>query len=343
MVERSVVVMGAPLTFKINGPAPDEASAAIEAAIARVRALDDLMTTWRPEGELELVNAGLSREGAARRGVPLSPALAAYLVEALDWAKRTEGLFDPTLGALIDAWGVKSGGRIPGTQELASARAVSGHERALVDSGEGEDLAPRVRAEAAGLAFDLGAIGKGMALDAAAEVLRDHGIDSALVDFGGQVLALGPPDGAPGWLVGITHPADRQRAVLEIPLSRGSIATSSNVERGLVVDGVAVGHILDPRSGRPAPTRASVSVLAPTATAADALASALAVGGAAEAAEIVEREGGSWLVLEPSEEGSTLRCLASSDLSDHCAVLRGRAFLNSGRSPHPRDPQETHQ
>jgi thiamine biosynthesis lipoprotein len=343
MVERSVVVMGAPLTFKVQGVSRVEASAAIEAAVTRVHALDDLMTTWRPEGELALVNAKLADRAAAERGVPLSPELAAYLVDALHWARKTRGVFDPSVGSLVDAWGLQSGGRVPTPDELETARAASGFEHASVEPGPGGDLAPRLRSEVAGIAFDLGAIGKGMALDAAAEVLRAHGIESALIDFGGQVLALGPPLDAPAWIVGITHPEKRQQMVFEIPLARGSVATSSNVERGLVVDGVSFGHILDPRTGRPAVTRASVSVLAPTATAADALASALIVGGIEETAGIVAREGGSWVLLEPSEDGEAPLCRASTDLSDHCADMQRRVFPHSGRSPHPGDPQETDQ
>ena len=143
--------------------------------------------------------------------------------------------------------------------------------------------------------------------------------------------------------MGITHPEDRERVVFEVPLSRGSLATSSNVERGLVVDGVAVGHLLDPRTGRPAPTRASASVVAPTATAADALASALAIGGPGEAADILAREGASWLLLEPGSGEASPLCRASSDLAIYCAAARGRASTHSGRSPHPGDPQETEQ
>jgi thiamine biosynthesis lipoprotein len=129
------------------------------------------------------------------------------------------------------------------------------------------------------MTLDPGGLGKGYALDAAAGVLRARGFPVALLDFGGQALALDPPPGEPGWSVALSHPRRRDEAALSLVLARASLATSGNVEHGLVVDGRPLGHLLDPLSGRPAPFRGSASIVAPTGARADAYSTALFVMG----------------------------------------------------------------
>ena len=129
------------------------------------------------------------------------------------------------------------------------------------------------------MGIDLGGIGKGIALDAAARVLRNRGVRRALLDFGGQVLAIGRPEGAPGWEVGIADPEDRGRAVAVLRIAGHSVATSANGERSVPTPHGTVGHLLDPAEQRPARFAGSVTVAAPDATSADALSTALFVKG----------------------------------------------------------------
>jgi thiamine biosynthesis lipoprotein len=133
-----------------------------------------------------------------------------------------------------------------------------------------------------GMALDPGAIGKGYALDAAARVLRARGVTVALLDFGGQVLALGAPPGAEAWEVDIAHPLRREQAALTLRLRDASASTSGNSERHVVVGGRTLGHIVDPRTGMPTSRNGSVTVIAPTATEADAVSTAMFVMGPKE-------------------------------------------------------------
>jgi thiamine biosynthesis lipoprotein len=331
-IRRARYVMGTRLEIRLYS-SPDSRQngiEAMEAAFARVRELDDLLTTWRAEGKLARLNRALEEPQAARTGVPVPQPLADALDRALRWSRRTDGLFDPTLGSLTAAWDLRGKGRIPEPAELAAARARSGHDRVSVR----QDHAGRSRVvtEVPGLRFDLGGIGKGLALDAAAEVLRARQHRAALLDFAGQIMAVGPPPGREGWLVRIAHPADRRCPGLSLILDRGSLATSSNAERARTRNGETLGHVIDPRSGRPTKTRASASVLADSATAADALASALMVGGA-DAGSTVERYGGEWLLLDPGDNDSPgLRCTSSAGLAPR---LRGPASSSFDCPPPP--------
>ena len=291
-IVRGRYLMGSPCEIRAFGDDAERTGAAIEAALDRIAALEDVMTTWRPDGELARLNAAC-RNAPAR--VPVSTDLARALAGAREWAVRTSGAFDPTTGALVSAWGLREGGRVPTDDEIARAVALTSWERFEVDVA-----ASRVSC-AAGVELDLGGYGKGLALDDAAAVLREAGIESALLNFGGHVLALGAPPGEPGWIVELAHPVTRDRAVAELVLHDASFSTSSNAERGFTIGRKHFGHVLDPRTGRPAPWRAAVSVVAPSAAAADALSTALLVAGRHRAAGLLPR-GCEFVALEPRGE-----------------------------------------
>jgi FAD:protein FMN transferase len=291
-VVRGRYLMGSPCEIRAFGEDAERTGAAIEAALDRIAALEDAMTTWRPDGELARLNAVCAKEPAR---VVVSADLARALAGAREWAARTEGAFDPTIGALVSAWGLREGGRVPADDEIARAVARTSWELFEVDVASSS-----VRCSA-GVELDLGGYGKGLALDEAAAVLREAGIESALLNFGGQVLALGAPPGEPGWIVELAHPLTRDRAVAELVLHDASLSTSSNAERGFTVGRKHFGHVLDPRTGRPAPWRAAVSVLAPTAAAADALSTALLVVGP-DRAEALLPPGAEFVALEARGE-----------------------------------------
>jgi thiamine biosynthesis lipoprotein len=119
--------------------------------------------------------------------------------------------------------------------------------------------------------LDLGGIGKGFALDRAAVILRSRGVSSFLLDAGGQVLAAGRPPGEEGWLIGVVEPSRRERPSLSLLLRDASAATSGNSQRA--------GEILDPSTGLPVAGAGSATAVAPDATSADALSTALFVLG----------------------------------------------------------------
>ena len=245
--------------------AVDEAGAAKAAAAAldAIAAVEDRLSTWRPDSELSRANAA----GEAR----LSPALASALAAALELARATGGAFDPTVGPLVEAWDLRGAGRIPGARALEQARTLTGHERVRLDGLE-------LRLPPGGW-IDPGAFGKGLALDAAVAALREAGVDAALIDFGGQLAALGAPPGESGWRLGLADPRDRGRSVATVRVRDAFVSTSAQAERGRLVDGRLLGHVLDPRTGRPAERRGGATVVAPTGIAADAWSTALLVLG----------------------------------------------------------------
>jgi thiamine biosynthesis lipoprotein len=268
-VKREAYLMGTLLRASVEAPDRPAGLAALERAFAEVRRLEDLLSTWRPDTELARLNA-------TPVGAPFaaSTELVGLLQEARRWRDATEGAFDPGLGALIDAWDMRGPGRRPSPAELASARGATGLVLFEVDPSSGT-----VRRTRAGAWIDSGAFGKGAALRGARVVLEDAGVRSALLDFGGQVLAIGLSAGESGWSVAVAHPARRSQPAAVIRIADASASTSGQSERGVELEGCRVGHILDPRRGLPVPAWGSVTVVAADPLVADALSTGLFVLG----------------------------------------------------------------
>jgi thiamine biosynthesis lipoprotein len=198
----------------------------------------------------------------------ISPELARDLKQAYLCSRETGGAFDPAVGPLVDAWGLRSTGRFPAEGELAAALKSSDPANFRISSVGIERLDPHARIEEGGF-------GKGVGLDEAASALRGVQIASATLDFGGQVLILGKRESE----VSIASPEQRDQVLLTLTVGPGSISTSGNSEHGLKVGGREIGHILDPKTGRPAAFNGSVTVVAPTGAEADCLSTGLFVMG----------------------------------------------------------------
>lgn len=293
-LEREAWVMGTRLTLQIPGPSA-VALEASEAAFSAVRRMDDLLSTWRDD-------ALLARANRAPVGAPapVPPALRSLLLEAESLATATGRAFDPTVGALIDAWDLRGRGRLPDSAALRDARAASGPAAVtLTDEG-------MIRRVAAAW-LDSGGFGKGAALRCAARALTAHGVESARLNFGGQILAHGAPPGRDAWDVWVAHPSRRDHPVATLSLRDESAATTGQSERGVTVGGARFGHVLDPRSGRPVPAWGSVTVLHRDPLVADVLSTALFVMGPDSGLAWAERHAVAALVLIDTPAGLLVR------------------------------------
>jgi thiamine biosynthesis lipoprotein len=306
--ERRVAVMGTTFDVAVRAPRREDALAASEQVIAEVRRVENLLTTWRSDSPLALLNAA-----PAGKEIALNPELSSVLAAVVAWANATQRAFDPTVLPLVRAWDLRGAGRIPSHDELATALAATGPDRFRFDP---------VQATAARLnpfaGIDEGAWGKGYALDRAADRFEAVGGKDALFDLGGQVLARGKDAGGKDWTVPIAHPRQRGRPVVVLALPNLSASTSGNSERGREVARRRVGHLLDPRTGEPARDFGSVTVLAPSALVADVLSTALFVLGPHEGLALSARlrlAGTRNEVLFLAEHGEGLEAVASPGLT----------------------------
>jgi thiamine biosynthesis lipoprotein len=255
--------MGTWLRLEVEGADRAQALEASERAVRAVEATEARLSTWRDDSELARLNRSPVGEAFA-----LSPETARDLALARELWRATDGAFDPGIGGLVRAWGLRSGGRQPGAGELAALLEARGLASLALEGTSARRLHPLLELEEGGF-------GKGVALDAAVRELAASGVEHALLDLGGQVALVGRR----ATVVELADPRDRGRPVLALELESGSLSTSGNAERAVTVGDTRIGHILDPRTGEPARDFGSVSVLAADATTADVLSTALYVLG----------------------------------------------------------------
>ena len=257
-----VVPYGTPLAYALA-----------ESALDEIDRLEDQLTVYRDTSEVSRLN-----RLASEMPVAVEERLFGLLELAFRLWQETEGAIDITNGALTKAWGFfRRCGRVPSPSERQQVLTQIGMRHLVL---ERETRA--VRCLQPGLEINLGSIGKGYALDRAASMLRDDWGLSAAVLHGGHssIYALGsaPGDGR-GWPVGVQHPWDAERRLAMIRLRDKGLATSAATFQHVEFHGRKLGHILDPRTGWPAEGMASVTVIAPTAAEADALATAFFILG----------------------------------------------------------------
>ena len=260
-VERTHPAMGT--AFRIIVYAADSAQAVkeIERAFVRVDSLERIMSDYRSDSELNRLSQTAGRDTF----VSVSPDLWRVLCSAQRLSRRSAGAFDVSIGPLSKLWRrAFRRQEFPDSAAVAAARDAVGYRNIELRR---RDRSVRLRRE--GMSLDLGGIAKGYAVDAAMAVFRAGDIDRVLVDGGGDLLLGDPPPGAAGWR--IASPKG------EIVMHNRAIATSGDRYRYLEWAGRRYSHLIDPRTGYGVTHGSAVSVLAPTATLADALASAASI------------------------------------------------------------------
>lgn len=308
-IERHLSMMGTSLDIRVEAFDRERALQASERAVAAIEAAENRLSTWRDDTELARLN-----RAPAGQPVALSPALAADLGAARRCWDETEGAFDPSVGRLVEVWGLRKGGRRPGAGELRDAVAATGLDALrLAPTGS----AVRERPD---LVLEEGGFGKGAGLaDALDALAADPGVTRALLDLGGQVAVLGRATDD-RWAIPVADPLLRDQPAIALMIDRGSVSTSGNSERGFVIDGERLGHVLDPRSGRPAPDFGSLTVWTDDALRADCLSTGLYVMGPEAALEwVAGHPGVEVLVLRP--RGERVEALASAGLEGRLEVL----------------------
>lgn len=288
LVRRAHYIMGTVFEIEAYGQDAEGTAAAVEEAFAAIRRADEILSDYRDDSELSRLN----RDGA-KGFVPLSAELFAVLRQSVEYARLTDSAFDVTVGPAVDAWRQASQeGRLPDDRERSHWLSRVGYSRLRLDESQ-----RAARFDRPGMRVDLGAIGKGWAVDRAAEILRQRGVERALISAGtSSIYALGAPPGQLAWKVAIRHPRREEDLLALVLLRDESLSTSASYEQTHEVAGKAYSHILDPRTGWPVDAMWSSTVIAPAAAESDALSTAAFVLGL-ERAEAMLRERGLSAIL----------------------------------------------
>ncbi len=264
-------MLGTYVEIQVEGLDDAAANDAIEAAFAAVDEVDRLLSSHRPDSELNAINAA-----AGRCMVSVSPWTRECIEAAIQVGRQSGGEFDITCRPLLDLWGfVRKEYRLPDKSELRAALPLVNFQDILIlrnNPAHGRERCwiglPRI-----GMKLDVGGIGKGFAVDKAVEALKEAGVASGLVRAGGDLCGFGPHP----WKVGIANPSDPRRAVNTFEIMNEAVSTSGDYENFFEIRGHRYTHIINPRTGWPVAHVRSFSVHSPTCTQSDAWSTALFV------------------------------------------------------------------
>jgi FAD:protein FMN transferase len=276
LVQQQSYVFGTLVEVSVYGAPDAQAQQAVAAVLARFDALHRTLHAWQPS-DLSRLNAALARGQRS----PVTPELVAMLRDAQTLSIQSNDLFNPAIGELIALWGFHADtpqARVPDAAAVARWVKAAPQMRNLhIENNAVWSDNPAVQ-------LDLGGYAKGRALDDAVSILKAHGIHNALVNIGGNVIALGAHGERP-WRVGIQHPR-KAGTLASLDLHDGeAIGTSGDYQRYFEVDGYRYSHLIDPRTGHPATGMQSLTVLVSgkqAGTRSDALSKPLFINGAAQ-------------------------------------------------------------
>ena len=274
-VRKTIYTMDTAATFTVYG---GNAEGALSAAEAELYRLDALMSRSNKRSDIYPLN--VSGTGT------VSDETASVIRTALDVCRKTNGAFDITVTPVMDAWGFFGQEyRVPSAEEIDTLLPRVDYNNVTVDGS--------IVTLSNNSTLDLGGIAKGYASGRAAQILKDNGINSALISFGSAIEAVGSkPDGG-AWTIGITNPQNPEEYILTLDITDTCVATSGSYEQVFEDNGKRYHHIIDPSTGYPADNGlASVSVIGGDPTRADALSTALFVMGLDGAAEYWRSNGG---------------------------------------------------
>ena len=278
--ESSFFAMGTEVQLKAFHPDSDSVARAFEAVEACVRELEAILTDYDPASETRQLS-----ELASLHAIPVSDPLWEMLEACDRWHKLSHGAFDASLGQLTQMWRkYRRSSRLPTPDQISAARALSGWQQVQLTPSTHS-----VRLDSPELRLDFGAIGKGYIVDQAFDVLCKADVSCSLINISGNMRAGAAPPHRTGWRIEIAPLQPGSPPLRQVLIANQSIATSGDLWQFVLVDGVRHGHILDPQTGLGVVGPRCATVIAPTATDADALATTACIVGFDAAAEIAQQ------------------------------------------------------
>ena len=291
--------MGTRFEVALVGEREPFLQAAGEEALREIARLERQLSLYREDSDLAEINAY-----AALNPVRVEPRIFRFIERAIQLSEATQGAFDFTVAPLMQAWGFIGGaGNVPTPDSLEWARSVVGVSHLVLDEAN-----YTIAFDKAGVRLDFGAIGKGYAIDAAIEILREHEIDSALLHGGtSSVYAIGCPPDADGWQIAIQNPQDDANPFAVVNLRDAALSVSAPHNKNFVSDGRIYGHVLNPRTGSPSSGNVLAALVTENATDGDALSTALLADGAAALSTLETRFPEAQTLLVTEENGIATR------------------------------------
>ncbi len=304
LTQRTQFIMGTLVEITVRGGEPQPVQRAIGRAFDEMSRLESLMSTHLTDSELSRINAAAGGEFIA-----VSPETATVLKSAVHWGEQSGGAMDITLGPVVDLWHFDAPSPAPpAAEKLKQALSHVGLADIEIEGG-------KVRLARPGMRLHLGAVAKGYAVDRAIEVLKRENVPNAMINAGGDLMAIGTRTAERPWNIGLQHPRKPERMIATFSLTDGAVATSGDYQRYFIKDNTRYHHILDPKTGQPVQGTVYATVRADSVMDADAIATALFVMGA--------EKGIAWIDTLPGVEGMLIPASGPARYSQHFRAQPG--------------------
>lgn len=280
---KDTLLMGSAFSFTAIHENPLEAEKAVDASINEVIRIERLISSWQPNSQTSQINnqAGLN---------PVSVDLELYkLIErSLKISNISNGYFDISFASIGNLWNFNGEEAVmPSEEKLQESVDLINYQDIILDP-----IDTTIFLKREGMKIGFGAIGKGYAADRAKEVMNQYGIESGVVNAGGDVLAWGSKPNGENWNMGIANPESKNDVLATLRISDQAIVTSGDYERFVIIDGERYGHIVNPKTGLPIKGIVSVSIMSHTAELADAIATAVFVLGTEDGMALINHLNG---------------------------------------------------
>lgn len=294
---RTLKLMGSRFDLTVVGDSEEWANEKIDLAIAEIRRIEALISTWQEHSEASKIN-----QQAGVQPVKVREELFQLIERSIKVSDLTNGAFDITFGGLDKKIWRFDGSltSLPDSATAAQSIRLINYRNIILDKGE-----LTVFLKEKGMRIGFGAIGKGYTAEKVKGLLKGEGVSSGIVNAGGDLTAWGTQANGKPWTVGIADPRVQNRAFSWLTIDNQAVVTSGNYEKYVIIDGKKYSHIVDPRTGYPVCGLQSVTILCSNAELADALATAVYVMGANKGLELINQLNGVECIIV-DEEGALM-------------------------------------
>jgi len=268
--KRTVKLMGSRFDITVVAQDSATANAYIDTAVTEISRIEKLISSWDENSQTSEIN-----KYAGKKPVQVDAELFNLIERAIGISRLTDGAFDISYASMDRIWKFDgSMTEMPSDEEIKSSVARVGYKNIELNKSD-----TTVFLKLEGMKIGFGAIGKGYAADRAKALLMAKGVESGIINASGDMNTWGKQPNGSEWKVAITNPLDKNKVFALLPITNGAVVTSGNYEKYVNLNGVRYTHIIDPRTGYPSTGIISVTVFAPKAELADALATSVFVMG----------------------------------------------------------------
>ncbi|MGN0596401.1 MAG: FAD:protein FMN transferase [Ruminiclostridium sp.] len=279
--EKTVFAFDTLITAKIYGSDKEKLEEALENSFTLIEKVEQTASALNPESELYKLN-----QTAYNNPVTVSDMLFELIETGIEWAEKTDGALDITIGKLVDLWGIGTENqRVPTDEEIQSVLTEKGFEKVMLDREN-----KTVMFTDKNIKLNLGAIAKGYAGELIRESLIQSGVTEGTLNLGGNIVTIGLKNGSEKWKIGVTDPNSPDMGIIaKLKVGQAAVVTSGDYERYFEQNGVRYCHIFDGKTGYPALSGLkSVTIICDNSFTADCLSTACFVLGKEKAAELIQ-------------------------------------------------------